>query len=218
MQTYHLILLWRLHLVIVNKRKKKKRTYWKVNFAIPADHRVKLKEGEKRDEYVNLDRELKKLWNMKLIVMPLVLDTLGAISKGLVKGLGNLETWGQVQTTQATGSLRSARILRRVLEIWGDLLSRKLQWKPSANVGVKNSERSKMKEIICRPRWPQSKQSKKTKGVTSTETLSENYKKTMEHEGDGYINCTWHVRNDTDRIDMGTGWVTKRRTSTDYPN
>ena len=31
-----------------------------VNFAFPADHRVKLKENEKKDKYFDFDRELKK--------------------------------------------------------------------------------------------------------------------------------------------------------------
>ena len=31
-----------------------------VDFAIPADHRIKLKECEKRDKYLDLARELKK--------------------------------------------------------------------------------------------------------------------------------------------------------------
>ena len=36
-----------------------------MDFAVPADHRVKLKEGEKRDKYQGQTRELKKVWNMK---------------------------------------------------------------------------------------------------------------------------------------------------------
>ena len=35
---------------------------------------------------------------------------------------------GRVETIQTTALLRTARILRRVLETWGDLLSLKLQW------------------------------------------------------------------------------------------
>ena len=31
-----------------------------MDFAVPADHRVKLKESEKRDMYLDLARELKK--------------------------------------------------------------------------------------------------------------------------------------------------------------
>ena len=42
-----------------------------------------------------------------------VLDT---IPKGLVKGLEELEIKGQVETIQTTALLRSARILRRILE------------------------------------------------------------------------------------------------------
>ena len=36
-----------------------------VDFAILTDHRVKLKESKKRDNYLDLASELKKLWNMK---------------------------------------------------------------------------------------------------------------------------------------------------------
>ena len=38
----------------------KKRTRRIVDFAVPADHKVELKESEKRDEYQDLARELKK--------------------------------------------------------------------------------------------------------------------------------------------------------------
>ena len=39
-----------------------------MDFADPAEYWLKLKEGEKRDKYLNLARELKKLWNMKVTV------------------------------------------------------------------------------------------------------------------------------------------------------
>ena len=58
-QTDYLTSAWRLDLVIVNK-KKKKRTYWKEDFAVPADHGEKLKESKKRDTYLDLRRELGK--------------------------------------------------------------------------------------------------------------------------------------------------------------
>ena len=58
-QTCHLISARRSDLVIVNK-KKKKRTWRRVDLAVPADYRVKLKESEKRDKNLDLDRELKK--------------------------------------------------------------------------------------------------------------------------------------------------------------
>ena len=38
----------------------KKRTCKILDVAVPADHRMKLKETEKKDKYLNLARELKK--------------------------------------------------------------------------------------------------------------------------------------------------------------
>ena len=83
----------------------------------------------KKDKYLDLARELKKLWNIKVTIVSIVIDALGTITKGLLKGLGNLEVGGRVETIQTTALLRTARILRRVLENWGDLLSLKLQRK-----------------------------------------------------------------------------------------
>ena len=53
-----------------------------VDFAVSADHRIKLKECEKRDKYLNLARELKKLWNMKVTIIPIVIGAFGTVTKG----------------------------------------------------------------------------------------------------------------------------------------
>ena len=107
------------------KRKKEKRICKIVDFAVPADHRIKLKECEKKDKYIDLARELKKLWNMKVKMIPIVI---GTFTKGSLKGLRDLEVGGRLETFQTTSLLRTARILRRVLETWGDLQSLKLLW------------------------------------------------------------------------------------------
>ena len=104
-----------------------KRTCKIVDFAVPADH-SKI-ESEKKDKYLDLSRELKKLWNMKVTFILIVFGALGTVTKGLIKGLEELEIRGRVETIQTTALLRSARILGRVLETWEDLLSLKLQWK-----------------------------------------------------------------------------------------
>ena len=113
-------------LIIINK---KKRTCKIVDFAVPADHRIKQKECEKKEKYLNLARELKKLWNMKVSIVPIVIGAFATVTEGLLKGLEDLEVCGLVETIQTTALLKTARILRRVLETWGDLLSLKLQWK-----------------------------------------------------------------------------------------
>ena len=59
MKTDHLISAKRLDFIIINKKKKKKICKI-VHFAVPADHRIKLKECKKRDKYLDLARELNK--------------------------------------------------------------------------------------------------------------------------------------------------------------
>ena len=87
-----------------------------MDFAVPADRRIKLKENEKKDKYLDLARELKKLWNMKMTIILIVIGAFGTVTKGLLKGLEDLKVGGRVETIQTTALLRTARILRRVLE------------------------------------------------------------------------------------------------------
>ena len=112
-QTDHLIPARRPDLIIINK---KKRICKIVDFAVPADHRINLKECEKKDEYLDLAKELKKLWKMKALILSIVIGAFGTITKGLLKGLEDLEVGGWVETIQMTALLRTARILRQVLE------------------------------------------------------------------------------------------------------
>ena len=78
--TDHLISARRPDLIIITK-KKKKRICKIVDFAALADHRIKLKECEKKDKYLDLARELKKLWNMKVTIVPIGIGALGTIIK-----------------------------------------------------------------------------------------------------------------------------------------
>ena len=59
-----------------------------VNFVVPADHRAKLKESEKKDKYLDFIRELKKPWHLKVTIISIVIFS---VIKGLVQGLEDLE-------------------------------------------------------------------------------------------------------------------------------
>ena len=76
-QTDHQISARRPDLEMINKQKKKKmkRTCRIMDFSVPADLRIKLKEDEKKDKYLGLAREFKKLWNKKVTVIPIVIGT-----------------------------------------------------------------------------------------------------------------------------------------------
>ena len=116
-QTDHLIPARRPDLIIMNNKKKKKKRICKiVDFALSADNIINPKECEKKDKYLDLARELKKLWNTKVTIVPIVIGVLGTITKALLKGLEDLEVGGRVETIQTTALLRTTRILRRVLE------------------------------------------------------------------------------------------------------
>ena len=107
-----------------------------MDFAVLPDYRIKLKKCEKKDKYLDLARELKKLWNMKVTIIPIVIGAFGTVTKGLLKGLEDLEIRGQVETIQTTALLRTARILRRVLKTSCHLNSSE---RPSSKTDVKNS-------------------------------------------------------------------------------
>ena len=64
-----------------------------MNFAVPADDRMKLKVSEKKDKYLDLARENKKYncLNMKVMVIPVIIGGFGTVTKGLVQGLEDLE-------------------------------------------------------------------------------------------------------------------------------
>ena len=93
------------------------------------DHRINLKECEKKNKYLDLAREFKKLWNRKVTIVPIVIGAFCTVTKGLLKGLEDLRVGERVETFQTTALLRAARILRRVLETWEVLLSLQIQWK-----------------------------------------------------------------------------------------
>ena len=53
---------------------------------------------------------------MKVTIISIVIGVFGTVTKGLLKGLGELEVGGRMETIQTTALLRTARILRRILE------------------------------------------------------------------------------------------------------
>ena len=59
--------------------------------------------------YLDLVRVLKKLWNMKVTIVPIVIGAFGTISKGLLKALEDLEVCGRGETIQMTENGQNAK-------------------------------------------------------------------------------------------------------------
>ena len=90
---------WRLDLVLINK---KKRIYYLEDFAMTPDHKLKEKDGEKLDKHLDLARKWNKVWNMKVTVIPIVVGTLGTVSKNMEKRLDEWEIRRRIKTIQTT--------------------------------------------------------------------------------------------------------------------
>ena len=73
-------------MIIIEIVNKKMRTYSILDFAIQANHRIKLKESKKRNKYQDLARELKKLWNLKVMMISIATGALSMVTNGLIQG------------------------------------------------------------------------------------------------------------------------------------
>ena len=64
---------------------------WKfVDFVLSAVNRIKLKESETMDVYLDLAKRLKKLWNLKVTIILIVIGAFRTVTKELLK---DWRTW-----------------------------------------------------------------------------------------------------------------------------
>ena len=91
-----------------------------MDFAVPADNRVKIKES--KDKYLDLAEGRRKLWNMRVTVIPFVNGKLETVSKGLERELEDLDIGGSAKTIQTTALLRSARNIEKDPGDWRRLV------------------------------------------------------------------------------------------------
>ena len=74
-------------------------------------------EKDKIGKYQDLGRELQKIWNVKVKIIPLVVGSLGAIPTQFGNRLKQIGITGGTAQVQKIVLLGTARILRKVLEI-----------------------------------------------------------------------------------------------------
>ena len=61
---------------------------------------MKIKESEKRNKSLDLARKPRKLCNIKVTVIPLVIGALGTVPKDLERGMEELEIRRRIKTMQ----------------------------------------------------------------------------------------------------------------------
>ena len=77
-QTDHVIEARRPDFVVVDKKERSCKIY---DFAVPGDSRIEEKEKDKIEKHQDLGRELQKIWNVKVKIIPLVAGSLSVIPK-----------------------------------------------------------------------------------------------------------------------------------------
>ena len=97
---------------------KKQREVVIIDVAIPGDDRVKDKELEKVKKYQLLKDEIAKVWQMrKVIVVPVVIGALGAVSVNFKEYMRQIGVKVRLAVIQKTALLGTAKILRKVLSL-----------------------------------------------------------------------------------------------------
>ena len=112
-QTDHVIEARKPYVVIDNTKNECKI----IDSACPFGSRVEEREKDKVKGYSDLKRELKKIWDMTVKVIPVVVGALGTTPKKLKQQLSDIGIETRIVELQKTTILYFARILRNVLEV-----------------------------------------------------------------------------------------------------
>ena len=107
-QTDHVIEARRPDLVVVDKERSCKI----IDFVVPGDSRIEEKEKDKIEKYQELGRELQKIWNVNVKIIPLLVGSLGAIPKQFGNRLKQIGITAGTAQLQKTVLLGTARILK----------------------------------------------------------------------------------------------------------
>ena len=86
-QTDRVIQARRPGMIVINK---KENTAQVIDFSIPHDSRMDSKETKKIVKYQDLVKELKNLWDMKIIITSIVIRALGTTQETLPKRLKDI--------------------------------------------------------------------------------------------------------------------------------
>ena len=88
-----------------------------ITFACPFDSRIEEREKDNMKSYNDLKRELKKIRDMPVKIIPVVADVLGTTLKRLNQRLSDIEIETGIVELQKTTILYSGRILQNVFEV-----------------------------------------------------------------------------------------------------
>ena len=80
--------------------------------AIPADRNVQ-KEAEKKLKYKSLGIEIERMWNLKCMIIPVIIGATGTVTRSLKKNLQAIPGTLSIDSLQKTAILGTSHILRK---------------------------------------------------------------------------------------------------------
>jgi hypothetical protein len=84
--------------------------------AIPADRNVMQMEAEKKLNYNSLCIEIKHMWNMKCMIIPVIIEVTGIVTEGLKKNLEAIPVKRSIDSLQKRAILGTSHIIQKVLQ------------------------------------------------------------------------------------------------------
>ena len=72
---------------------------------------------EKKSKYKDVEVEIPRKWHMRTVVIPVVVDALGKVKKGMLEKIKKVSEATTLTEIQKIRMLESARILRKVLRL-----------------------------------------------------------------------------------------------------
>jgi hypothetical protein len=87
-----------------------------IDVAIPADRNVTQKEAKNKLKYNSLCVEVQRMWNIKCMIMPVILEDTGIVTKGLKKNLEVISGKQSIHSLQKTAVLGTSHVIRKVLQ------------------------------------------------------------------------------------------------------
>ena len=112
-QTDHEIEAREPDIIVIDKTS---REYHFTEITCPLDWSFLERENFKEDKYQDLKREVAKLWNVRPVVIPVVVGALSMVTNRLKEFIRKIGVGVSVELLQKACLLGTARILRRVLD------------------------------------------------------------------------------------------------------
>jgi hypothetical protein len=81
--------------------------------AIPADKNVVQKEAEKKLKYKCLCIEMQRMWNLKFMIIPVIIGATGIVTEGLRKNSESIPGKHSIELLQKYGT---SHVIRKLLQ------------------------------------------------------------------------------------------------------